>query len=160
MPNVDKWDADIVELLQTEHRIGLVEIARRTGMARGTVQARLTKLIEAGAIRDFGPRIEPPAIGYPVLAFVFLEISQGRLAEAVEALESIPEVLEAYGTTGPRDLLCRVVARSNEHLQEIVNTILHEPSVRRSTSYIAMSEQIAPRTVPLLRAAPAGKGAR
>jgi DNA-binding Lrp family transcriptional regulator len=153
MLDLTKLDADIVELLQTEHRIGLVEIARRTGYARGTIQARLQKLIEAGAIRDFGPRIEPRAIGFPVLAFVFLEISQGRLAEAVETLEAIPHVLEAYGTTGPRDLLCRVVARDNEHLQEIINAILHAPSVRRSTSYIAMSEQIAPRTAPLLRAA-------
>jgi DNA-binding Lrp family transcriptional regulator len=71
----------------------------------------------------------------------------------VERLEAIPEVLEAYGTTGPRDLLCRVVARDNEHLQEIINAILQTSAVRRSTSYVAMSRQIAPRALPLVRAA-------
>ena len=147
---VDKVDVEILDILRTEHRIGLVEVARRVGVARGTVQARLQKLIDAGVIADHGPRIDPRPLGYPVLAFVFLEISQGRLAEAVQTLEAIPEVLEAHGTTGPRDLLCRVVARDNEHLQEIINGILHSPSVRRSTSYIAMSEQIAPRVGPLL----------
>jgi DNA-binding Lrp family transcriptional regulator len=152
MTSIDRLDVDILELLHTEHRIGLVEVARRLGVARGTVQARVAKLVEGGAVTSFGPVVDPARVGWPVLAFVFLEISQGRLADAVATLEAIPEVLEAYGMTGPRDLLCRVAARDNGHLQEIINEILHAPSVRRSTSYIAMSEQIAPRTLPLLRA--------
>jgi DNA-binding Lrp family transcriptional regulator len=153
MTSIDRLDADILELLTVHPRIGLVEIARRLGVARGTVQSRLTKLAERGAISGIAPHVEPSQIGYPVLAFVFLEISQGRLPEAVERLESIPEVLEAYGTTGPRDLLCRVVARDNEHLQEVINSILQTTAVRRSTSYVAMSRQIAPRALPLVRAA-------
>jgi hypothetical protein len=62
-------------------------------------------------------------------------------------------VLEAHGTTGARDLLCRVVARGNGHLQDIINAVLSSSAVRRSTSYIAMSQQIAPRSLPLVRAA-------
>jgi DNA-binding Lrp family transcriptional regulator len=153
MTTFDELDARIIEVMTDEPRIGLVEVARRLGVARGTVQSRLTKLTERGAITGFGPAVEPPRIGYPVLAFVFLEISQGRLDEAVKTIEVVPEVLEAYGTTGPRDLLCRVVARDNEHLQEIINRILSTNAIRRSTSYIAMSRQIAPRTLPLVRAA-------
>ena len=153
MSSIDELDARIIELMTTEPRIGVVEVARRLGVARGTVQARLTKLTERGAITGFGPAVEPPRIGYPVLAFVFLEIAQGRLSEAVKTIEVVPEVLEAYGTTGPRDLLCRVVARDNEHLQEVINAILQTTAVRRSTSYIAMSRQIAPRTLPLVQAA-------
>ena len=153
MTSIDALDAGIVELLAVNPRIGLVEVARRLGVARGTVQARLAKLVERGAVRGFGPEVDPAHIGYPVLAFVFLEIAQGRLDEAVAALDGIPEVLEAFGTTGPRDLICRVVARDNGHLQEIINAILHSGPVRRSTSYIAMSTQIAPRTLPLVRAA-------
>jgi DNA-binding Lrp family transcriptional regulator len=128
-----------------------VAIARRLGIARGTAQARLAKLTDRGAITGLG--VDPAEIGYPVLAFVFLEISQGRLAEAITTLEAIPEILEAFGTTGPRDLICRVVARDNGHLQEIINVILHSGPVRRSTSTIAMSTQIAPRALPLVRAA-------
>ena len=156
MTSIDTLDADIIELLTAHPRIGLVEVARRLGVARGTVQARLSKLSERGAVTGFGPHVEPSLIGYPVLAFVFLEISQGRLPEAVETLEAIPEVLEAYGTTGPRDLLVRVVARDNEHLQDVINAILHTSAIRRSTSYVAMSRQIAPRSLPLVRAAAAG----
>ena len=145
MTSLDRVDAGILRELLSEPRIGLVEIARRLGVARGTVQARMAKLEARGAVT--APGVEPARIGYPVLAFVFLEIVQGRLDEAVRTLDAIPEVLEAFGTTGPRDLLCRVVARDNEHLQELINTILHAGPVRRSTSVIAMSTQIAPRSL-------------
>lgn len=150
MTSLDAIDAGIIERLVVEPRIGLTEIARQLGVARGTVQARLAKLEARGVITPFG--VEPAQAGYPVLAFVFLEIVQGRLDEAIATLEGIPEILEAFGTTGPRDLICRVVARDNGHLQEIINVILHAGPVRRSTSYIAMSTQIAPRTLPLVRA--------
>ena len=151
MTSIDAVDAGILAELTGNPRIGLVEVARRLGVARGTVQARLAKLEARGALTP--PGVDPAEIGYPVLAFVFLEIVQGRLDEAVQTLERIPEILEAFGTTGPRDLICRVVARDNGHLQEIINVVLHAGPVRRSTSYIAMSTQIAPRTQPLIRAA-------
>jgi DNA-binding Lrp family transcriptional regulator len=151
--SIDELDAQIIALMENEPRIGLLEVSRRLGVARGTVQSRLVKLTERGVVTGFGPSLDPARIGYPVLAFVFLEIAQGRLAEAVAVLEEMPEVLEAHGTTGPLDLMCRIVARDNEHLQEILNDILASPAIRRTTSYIAMSRQIAYRTDPLVAAA-------
>ncbi len=150
---IDDLDARLIALMTDEPRIGLLEVSRRLGVARGTVQARLNKLIDRGVITGFGPQLDPARMGYGVLAFVFLEIAQGRLGEAVAVLNEVPEVIEAHGTSGPLDLLCRVVARDNEHLQEIINAILQTSSVRRSTSTIAMSRQIAPRALPLVRAA-------
>jgi DNA-binding Lrp family transcriptional regulator len=150
---VDQLDARLIALLRDEPRIGLMEVARRLQVARGTVQARLAKLTERGVVRGFGPELDPHRMGYPIMAFVFLQITQGRLAEAVGVLEDVPEVLEATATSGPSDLLCRVVARDTEHLQDIVNRALSNPAIRRSTSYIALSEQIPYRTGPLLESA-------
>jgi DNA-binding Lrp family transcriptional regulator len=150
---VDQLDAQILGLLADEPRIGLMEVARRLQVARGTVQARLAKLTERGVVRSFGPELDPHRMGYPLMAFVFLQITQGRLGEAVRVLEDVPEVLEVTATSGPSDLLCRVVARDTEHLQDIVNRILSSAAIRRSTSYIALSEQIPYRTGPLLRSA-------
>jgi DNA-binding Lrp family transcriptional regulator len=150
---IDDLDARLIALMTDEPRIGLLEVSRRLGVARGTVQARLNKLIDRGVITGFGPQLEPARMGYGVLAFVFLEIAQGRLAEAVALLETVPEVIEAHGTSGPLDLLCRVVARDNEHLQDVLNLVLSNAAVRRSTSHIALSRQIAYRTGPLVQAA-------
>jgi DNA-binding Lrp family transcriptional regulator len=151
--SIDDLDARLIAAMAEHPRVGLMEISRQLGVARGTVQARLDKLVQRGAITGFGPELDPARLGFPVLAFVFLEISQGRVAEAVEWLEGVPEVMEAHGTSGPRDLICRVAARDPGHLQEIINRILETQAVRRSTSYIALSEQIGFRTAPLVEAA-------
>jgi DNA-binding Lrp family transcriptional regulator len=150
---IDALDARLIALLRDEPRIGLVEVARRLEVARGTVQARLAKLQDRGVIRGHGPEVDPARLGYPVLAFVFLQIAQGRLKEAVAVLGTTPEVLEATATSGSSDLLCRIVARDTEHLQEIVNRLLSNNAIRRSTSYIALSQPIPYRTGPLLDAA-------
>jgi DNA-binding Lrp family transcriptional regulator len=150
---IDDLDARLIRLMADEPRIGLMEVSRRLGVARGTVQSRLNRLIERGVIRGFGPELEPARMGHPVLAFVFLEITQGRLEEAIRVLETVPEVIEAHGTSGPQDLLCRIVARDTAHLQEIVNQVLTTHAIRRSTSYIVLSTQIPWRTGPLVESA-------
>jgi DNA-binding Lrp family transcriptional regulator len=157
--SIDALDARLIATLAEHPRLGLTEAARRLGVARGTVHARLDRLLARGAITGFGPEVDLAALGYPILAFVSLEIAQGRLPEAVAWLREIPEVLEAHGTTGQRDLLCRVAARDPGHLQELIGRILATTAVRRSTSSIALSCQIAHRTAPLIARA-AGGGRR
>ena len=147
---MDDLDARLLVTMRAHPRIGLTELARRLGVARGTVQARLDKLTANGVIGDFGPTVVPARAGYPILAFVWLQIAQGRLAEAVETLRAVPQILEVHGTSGQHDLLCRVVARTTDHLQAIIADILTSPAVQRTDSTIALSTQIPYRIEPLL----------
>jgi DNA-binding Lrp family transcriptional regulator len=151
---IDQLDARLLAALREQPRVGLLEISRKLGVARGTVQARLAKLEGRGVVTGYGPEVDPSAMGYPISAFMLIELTQGRLAEAVERLASVPEVLEADAVSGPQDLICRVVARDTEHLQELVNQLLGTPAIRRCTSYIVLSRQVPARTGPLVQAAP------
>jgi DNA-binding Lrp family transcriptional regulator len=155
---IDLLDARLIRMLRENPRIGLLEVARRLGVARGTVQARLAKLEESGVITGHGPAVDPAALGYGISAFMLIELAQGRLAEAVEVMDATPEVLEADAISGPQDLICRVVARDTEHLQEVVNALLRTPAIRRCTSYIVLSRQVPARTGPLIEAAAEGPG--
>ncbi len=150
---IDLLDAGLITTLRENPRVGLLEIARRLGVARGTVQARLSKLEQRGVITGYGPEIDVHALGYSISAFMFVELAQGRLAEAVEVMRRLPELLEADAISGPQDVICRVVARDTEHLQELVNELLRAPAIRRCTSYIVLSRQVPPRTGPLVQAA-------
>ena len=154
---MDELDRTLTTLFATEPKVGVLEASRRLGVARGTVQARLDKLVGRGVITGFGPECEPSEMGYPVMAFVALEIVQGRLDEAIEGLRAVPEVLEAHGVTGNSDILCRVVARDNTHLQDVINAMLHTGAVQRSTSAISMTRQIPYRIEPLISAAGADR---
>jgi DNA-binding Lrp family transcriptional regulator len=149
---VDDLDARLLAELRAHPRLGLLEISRRLGVARGTVQARLAKLERRGVVTGFGPEVDPAELGHRLQAFVLLELTQGRLVEAVEALERTPEVLEVDAISGPQDLICRVAARDTEHLQEIVNSLLATDAIRRSTSYVVLSRPIRPRVQPLVDA--------
>ncbi|MDR2983712.1 MAG: AsnC family transcriptional regulator, partial [Nocardiopsaceae bacterium] len=73
---IDELDAGLVELFTAEPRIGVLEASRRLGVARGTVQARLDRMQARGVITGYGPDIGHAALGYPVTAFVTLEIRQ------------------------------------------------------------------------------------
>jgi DNA-binding Lrp family transcriptional regulator len=149
---VDELDARLLAELRAHPRLGLLEISRRLGVARGTVQARLAKLERRGVVTGFGPDVDPAELGHRLQAFVLLELTQGRLAEAVDALERTPEVIEVDAISGPQDLICRVAARDTEHLQEIVNSLLATDAIRRSTSYVVLSHPIRPRVQPLVDA--------
>ena len=155
---IDELDARLIAELREHPRVGLLEVARRLGVARGTVQARLAKLEARGVITGYGPEVDPAAMGYGIQAFVLLELVQGRLDEARAVLEAVPEVIEADAISGPQDLLCRLVARDTEHLQEVVNRVLASAAIRRSTSYIVLSQQVRPRTGPLVAAAGGARG--
>lgn len=154
---IDSLDARLVEELAATPRVGVLELARRLRVARGTVQARLDKLTSRGAITGFGPDVSLPAIGYEVEAFTTLEIAQGRLDDVIAHLREIPEVLEAHSISGPGDLHCRVVARTNADLQQVLNRILEVHGIGRSSTVIALSNPLPYRVVPLVAKA-AGNG--
>jgi DNA-binding Lrp family transcriptional regulator len=147
---MDEIDGRMIELFASEPRLGVLEASRRLGIARGTVQARLDKLAASGVITGWGPELSPEAIGYPVMAFLTLEIRQGAGHDAVAAhLSGIPEVLEAYTITGAGDMWARVVARSNADLQRVIDLVLTEAGIERSTTVIALATQVLYRVVPL-----------
>jgi len=150
---IDAVDGRLLALLHDEPRLSVLELARRAGVARGTAQARLDRLLSRGVVRSFGPEVDPAELGYPVLAFTTLEINQSAVGELVAHLGAIPEVLEVHTITGPGDLLCRIVAHSNDHLQDVIATVLAGPSINRASTHIALSTPVALRTAPLVAAA-------
>lgn len=149
--NLDDLDVTLLETLHTHPRVGDLELSRVAGVARATVQSRLRKMTEAGVIRDWAPTIDPAAAGHTVQAFVTLEISQGALEDVRRDLAEIPEVLEAYVTTGSFDVFCKVATGSHAKLQEVLVRIDQSHAVVRSTSVVTLSTLIEPRTLDLLR---------
>jgi DNA-binding Lrp family transcriptional regulator len=147
---VDELDARLLRELDAAPRAGVLELSRRLGVARGTVQARLDRLTAAGVIATFAPTLDPAALGYTVTGFTTLEIRQGRGAVVLEHLQEIPEVLEVHTITGPGDMLCRVVARSNADLQRVLDRVTRFPEIVRTSTVIALSNPVRHRVLPLV----------
>ena len=149
--HMDQLDLELLNLLLEEPQAGMREYARVLGVARGTVQARLARLEREGIIAGHAPAISPAGLGFTVLAFVQLYLAQGQLDNVVSRLNALPEVLEAHTTTGEGDLLCRVAARSNLHLEEIVQTLLALPGVTRTKTEISLNQRVSYPILPLVQ---------
>lgn len=150
---LDALDVRLLSALRRAPRAGYLELGRLAGVSRATAQSRLERLEARGVVTGHGPDVDLAAAGYPVLAFVRLEIAQGGLELVAAGLADVPEVLEAHGTTGDSDVEARVAAASNDALQEVLVRISSLPGVVRSTSVVALSQLVAPRVLPLLSAA-------
>ena len=78
---IDDLDLALLRSLHAHPRIGDMELSRVTKVARATVQSRLRRLADIGVIASWGPEVDAAAAGFPVQAFVTLEIAQGALAQ-------------------------------------------------------------------------------
>lgn len=157
---LDQLDIALIAALRANPRAGVLGLSREINVARATVQARLQRMERSGVITGYGPDVDLVAAGLPVLAFVTLEIAQGALDRVTAALESLPNLLEAFVTSGTADVLCKIAAASHEDLQETLLSISKSDWVVRSTSVIVLSELVSPRVLPMLAAHAVEGGSR
>ncbi len=148
--SLDQIDCVVLGQLLRRPRAAVREYARTLDLARGTVQARLDRLERDGVIRDFAPSLDHATLGFPVMAFVHVDLQQGQLEAVVHALDTVKQVVEAFSTTGDADILCRVAARHHADLEAVIQAILGIPGVVRTRSEIALSERIPRRDLTLL----------
>jgi DNA-binding Lrp family transcriptional regulator len=149
--DLDDLDRSLLRLLVEEPRAGSREYARVLGVARGTVLSRIARLERGRAVSGYAAHLSPSAIGFPVLAFIHLHLTQGRLDDVAARLADLPEVLEAHSMTGEGDMLCRVVTRDHAHLEHVVQHLLAIPGVVRTQTEIALRERVPYRILPLLQ---------
>ena len=139
---LDDIDIRLIATLRSTPQASVAEVAATVGIARGTVYSRVDRLRAEGVITGYGPDIDAARAGLGVLAFATLEIAQGSHAATTTALAALPEVTEIHTVTGPGDLLCRIVARSNDHLHDVLQRVAAVETVDRSQTLLALSTSL------------------
>ena len=149
MNDVDPLDAQILLALDDDPDATTLGLARTLGVARNTVHARLRRLTRT-TLRPFSHRVDPAALGYRLVAFVSLSISQHTGHLTVPGLSRLPEVIEIHSISGPADFLVKVVALDTEDLYRVTNAILAVDGVVRTDTAISLMEAMPTRIRPLL----------
>ncbi|MBB4956526.1 Lrp/AsnC family transcriptional regulator [Micromonospora polyrhachis] len=139
---MDDLDARILLALDEDPDATALALAQRLGIARNTLSARLLRMRQNGALREFTRRVDPAHLGRQLVAFVSIALSQASSVHATAALRSVPEVIEMHRTTGEADLLVKVVARDTADLQRITDVILAAPGVLRTNTAISLCEEM------------------
>ena len=154
MAGYDQIDHNLLLALADDPRATVVALADRLGLARNTVQARMTRLERDAAFLSFERTINPVPLGYPIHAFIAVHLQQKILASVVHELARIPEVVQAHGISGPVDLFVSVVCRDTADLFRVDDSILSIAGVERTETSLSMGELIPFRLRPLLERAP------
>src|SRR5690606_4908562 len=90
---LDAVDRALLRELIADPRLPVIELAKRVGVVRATAAARIDKLTRRGVIGPGGIALDVTALGYPLTAYVGLQIRQGHGPEVRAWLETFPEVL-------------------------------------------------------------------
>ena len=157
MITMDALNARILLAVDDDPDATGLALAKRLGIARNTLQARLQRLRATGVVREFSRRVDPAAFGHGLVAFVSVALSQTGGRRAVAALAAFPEVVEMHSTTGEADLLLKIVARDTADLHRLTGLLLAVPDVVRTSTVISLREELPPRTRALIERA-AGTG--
>jgi Lrp/AsnC family leucine-responsive transcriptional regulator len=139
---LDDFDRAMLRVLAIEGRIPAVELARRVGLSKSPVQARLKRLEEAGVITGYRAVLDPIRMGQAHVAFVEVRLSDTREA-ALQAFNRavlmIPEVEECHMIASRFDYLLKVRTSDIQAYRRVLAERLSAlPHVASTSTYVAM----------------------
>ncbi|MEM9780261.1 MAG: Lrp/AsnC family transcriptional regulator, partial [Pseudomonadota bacterium] len=100
MQPLDETDRRLITALTRDGRASVTQLAGDLGLARATVQNRLTRLTQTGVIRRFTVEVDPAAVQDAVRAVMLIQL-QGTMSRAVtRALHTLPAITALHSTNG------------------------------------------------------------
>jgi Lrp/AsnC family leucine-responsive transcriptional regulator len=143
---LDRTGCRVLSVLTEEARISSHELGRRVSLSAPAAAERVRRLEQAGVITGYRAEVDHRRLGYPVLAFVNLQTNNPRAADLAR---SIPEVLECHRITGRDSFILKVVARSVDDLESLLDRLM--PYGAPTTSLV-LSSPVPPRPLACIPA--------
>ena len=137
---LDAIDRHILTMLQKDARTPNSEIAKQVGIVPSATSERIRKLLERGIITGYDARLDPQALGFGLVAFIYVRTDEAvDTRHAGEELAAIPEVQEVHNIAGEDCYLVKVRVKDTEmlgrFLREKIGAI---KSVRNTRTTIAL----------------------
>lgn len=139
---LDAIDRQLLAALQENARAPVALLARKVGLSRTAVQARLARLERDRVIAGYTVRLHDEHARTQVRAHVMLTVGP-KLAGTVEAaLKKMPEVRSLLSVSGGFDLIAIVQAESIERLDRVIDAIGLLDGVERTNTAVVLSTRI------------------
>jgi Lrp/AsnC family transcriptional regulator for asnA, asnC and gidA len=137
MSIIDKIDAQIVNLLIDNGRLSCADIARQLGgVSERSVRYRLERILAEGVIK-ISAIPNPKALGYSIIADVWLEVESDAILEVARKMAEYECISYVACAIGENDLSIQMVAHDTDEVYKFVTeTIGKTPGVRKTTTAI------------------------
>lgn len=140
MANLDDLDARLIGLLRADGRMPTATLARQLGVARGTVQNRIERLMREGVLLGFTARLSGDAGRGQVRAIMAIELRSSEARQVVAALRRMPAVGRVHSTNGRWDLIAEIDTPDLAALDAALTAIRALRAVANSETSILLSE--------------------
>lgn len=141
---IDSIDRRILDALMKNGRIPVVELAEQVGLSPTPCRKRIAKLEESGVIARYGAVVDAEKAGYPITAFVSVELErQGAdvLALFERRVLEFEEVVQGFLMTGNQDFLLRVVVEDLHAFERFLqDKLTRVPGIRSVRSRFALRQ--------------------
>lgn len=139
---IDARDQALIRLLEADSRLPTATLARRLGLSRTTVQARIDRLVRTGVIAGFTIRLGEGLAARRVRGHVLVTAAPKAARQIEATLRAMPQVEALHSVSGPFDMIVMVAAGSIEELDRVIDEIGLIEGVERTTSSIILSTKI------------------
>jgi Lrp/AsnC family transcriptional regulator len=140
---MDAIDQKLLEILQADASVPIAELAQRVNLSQTPCWKRVQRLKESGVIRAQVALCDAAKLGVGTTVFVSIRTNQHNAAWAqqfLQAVQGIPEVVEAYRMSGEIDYLLRVVVSDISDYDRVYQQLIREVSLSDVSSSFAMEQ--------------------
>ncbi len=137
--DINATDRRLLSLLQSNARESVAALSRKLGIARTTVQERITRLERNGTIAGYSLVLRRDPFDLYAESVVLLSISNRRMKAVTEQLREFPEIVLCQVVSGEFELVCRVRVAHLEDMQPVLEGIGEISGVERIRSIIVLS---------------------
>lgn len=135
-------DRELLALLSENSRMPVATLAKKLGLSRTTVQARIERLEVQGVIAGYGVRLSDRYASSLIRAHILITIAPKALSQVVGALERLKPVTALHSVSGNFDLIALLAAPSIIELDQTIDEIGTIDGVERTQSSIILSTRI------------------
>jgi Lrp/AsnC family transcriptional regulator, leucine-responsive regulatory protein len=143
-PLLDKIDARILRVLQSDGRISNLKLAEAVHLSPTAVLERVKRLTRDGFILGYEAKLNPDKLGAGLL--VFIEVVLDRTTHDAmnifkAAVQVRPEILECHLVAGGFDYLIKTRVADMQAYRGFVGSVIWSlPGVRETRTYAVMEE--------------------
>jgi DNA-binding Lrp family transcriptional regulator len=139
---LDDLDRRLLALLQTNARESTAQLARRLGVARTTVLARLARLERERVIAGYTVRLAADEEDRSVQAYVGIVTDPKQGRDVTRALSQLPELRQLSSVSGEFDYIALLRADTTARLDDLLDRIGEIPGVARTTSSVVLARRV------------------
>ncbi len=136
---MDDLDRKLLSLLRENARAAVASLAKKLGVARGTIQNRLSRLEKDGVIVGYTVRLKPQVESDKIRAIMTVAVEGNFTQSVLRELRGEPAVAAVHSTNGRWDFVAELHVEDLQEFDRVIARISLFEGVTRSETNLLLT---------------------